>query len=411
MSEVDWGRYNLPAIRSLISDVDVCAGADRVLAWEGLATTVRDQHQRLLQAADHLAAVWPPGDNDSALEFQRQVKGLADSMQETLTRAEDTRAGLNGVIQAFSTAQQRVRDLAAGREGVSNDWMPRFIDHAEDKYDEQAQSAMRAAEAAISDHTTQIKPPSLFQMRTGIGDDGHHLTDGESNGSQPASAGGDSRSGLRATPVPVPVEKDPAGVSPDSPARFGSGGAGGTDPSGSGQGSGAAGFSDGPVLSGLTPASQPGTGISAPLIGGAPSTGIGGLLPNSPGGNSPLPPGTVPFGGGLPGGVGAFGGGLISGPSAPGSGPRRPVPIRRAMPSGAVIGESAGRNAGAGSGGAGAVPTGGGGRGAGRRASDGVIDGQVDQVWATDEGVAPVIKPETSDVRHDPGPGVIGLDR
>lgn len=404
MSEVDWGRYNLPAIWSLISDVDVCAGADRVLAWEGLATTVRDQHKRLLQAADSLAAVWPPGDNDSALEFQRQVKGLADSMQETLTRAEDTRAGLNGVIQAFSTAQQRVRDLAAGREGVSNDWMPRFIDHAEDKYDAQAQSAMRAAEAAISDHSTQIRPPSLFQMRAGIGDDGHHLTDAESNGSQPAS-------GLRANPVPVPVEKDPAGVSPDSPARFGSGESGGTDPSGSAHGSGAAGSSDGPVLSGLTPSPQPGTGTSAPVIGGGPSTGIGGLLPNSPTGNSPLPPGTVPFGGGLPGGVGAFGGGLIGGPAAPGSGPRRPTPIRRAMPSGAVIGESAGRSAGAGSGVMGAVPTGGGGRGGSRRGSDNTINGHVDQVWATDQGVAPVITPETTDVRHDPGPGVIGLDR
>ena len=30
-TDVDWGRYTLPAIRSLLSDVDVCTGADRVL--------------------------------------------------------------------------------------------------------------------------------------------------------------------------------------------------------------------------------------------------------------------------------------------------------------------------------------------------------------------------------------------
>jgi hypothetical protein len=221
MSSVDWGRYNLPALWTLVADVDVCDGADRVLAWDGLASAVRDQHQRLLAAAESLAAVWPPDRNDSALEFQRQVKGLADSMQETLTKAENTRAGLNGVVQAFSTAQGRIRDLAAGREGVSDDWMPRFVDHAEDKYDEQAQAAMREAEAAISDHGTQIEAPSLFQMRSGIGDDGHHLSDDDDGGASGSSGGRAGASGLRATPVPVPIDRDLAEVSPDSPAQFG----------------------------------------------------------------------------------------------------------------------------------------------------------------------------------------------
>lgn len=75
MSEVDWGRYNLPAIWSLISDVDVCTGSDRVLAWDGLAVAMRDQHRRLLSAADRLAEVWPPAQNDSASFFLQQVNG------------------------------------------------------------------------------------------------------------------------------------------------------------------------------------------------------------------------------------------------------------------------------------------------------------------------------------------------
>jgi hypothetical protein len=410
VSEVDWSRYNLPAISSLIADVDVCDGADRVLAWEGLASSVRDQHTRLLAAADSLATVWPPGKNDSALEFQRQVKGLADSMQETLKKAEDTRAGLNGVVQAFSTAQSKVRDLAAGREGVANDWMPRMVDHAEDKYDEQAQAAMREAEAAISDHGAQIQVPALFQMRPAIGDDGHHLSGDDANPSSGAASRDVGRGGLRATPIAVPVDRDPSGVSPESPAQFGSSGAG---PGDSGQlGSGTAGSSNGgPVLSGLVPTGPSTGGVPSPAIGGGPAPGIS-LPPGVPGGGQ-VQPGVLPIGSGLPAGTGGLGGGFVGGLPGGSSGGRRPVSVRRAMPSGAVIGE--GTEGGVGgnrSGVAGAMPMGGaGGRGTSSRGSAGAIDGLADQQWATDEGVAPVIRPGTNEVRHDPGPGVIGFDR
>jgi hypothetical protein len=50
-----------------------------------------------------------------------------------------------------------------------------------------------------------------------------------------------------------------------------------------------------------------------------------------------------------------------------------------------------------------------GGRGAG--GSERHLDGEADQQWETQEGVAPVIKPDRKPVKHDPGPGVIGFDR
>jgi hypothetical protein len=403
MSPVDWGRYNLPALWTLIADVDVCDGADRVLAWDGLAATMRDQHKRLLAAADSLAAVWPPTQNDSALEFQRQVKGLADSMQETLTKAENTKAGLNGVVQAFSTAQSKIRDLAAGRDGVSSDWMPRFVDHAEDRYDEHAQAAMREAEAAIGDHGAQIQSPSLFKMDAGKSDDGTHIKGGGDGTG--GSGGGGSVSGLRAIPVPVPASDGPPTTNLPGLGGDGSGLSEnvGSDPTG-GQGS------TGPVLSGLTPVTPSPGGFpnSAPGTGAlpGPSTGMGG---GGPGGFGVLPIG---------GGVGAGGIGAVPGViAAPGN--RRPIPVRRGLPSGAVIGEESERGIGTrgagatGAAGVGVAPMPGGtagGRGSGRRRG-GTVDGDADQQWETQEGVAPVIRPDDAQVRHDPGPGVIGLDR
>ena len=118
MSEIDWTRYNLPAIWALISDVDVCDGEDRVLAWDGLASAVRDQRKRLLDATQTLAEVWSPAKNQSASVFMDQVKSLTDSMNDTVTKAENTKVGLNGVLQAFSSAQTTIRGLAAGRDAV-----------------------------------------------------------------------------------------------------------------------------------------------------------------------------------------------------------------------------------------------------------------------------------------------------
>jgi hypothetical protein len=406
VSDVDWGRYNLPAIWSLISDVDVCDGADRVLAWEGLTATVRDQHTRLLAAAESLAAVWPPGKNDSAFEFQRQVKGLADSMQETLKKAEDTRVGLNGVVQAFSTAQSKLRELASGRDGVANDWMPRFVDHAEDKYDEHAQAAMRDAEAAIGDHGAQIQTPSLFQMRPFYDDDGHHLTGdddgstrdaGGSTGGQ-SGGGGFGHGGLGASPRPVPVPIDPNSMVPPESSDSTIGGPGpGDDRTGSG-----------PILSGIAPAPPAAAGNSGPIgslpVGTPPPT----ASPTGPGG-APGGWGVLPIGGGTGSpGVGGFG--VVPGGSGS-SGTRRPVSVRRGLPSGAVIGEGSEGGIANGRAQAGAMPMVGGPGGRGGGSSSQTIDGEADQRWKTVEGVAPVIKPDTSAVRHDPGPGVIGLDR
>jgi hypothetical protein len=84
------------------------------------------------------------------------------------------------------------------------------------------------------------------------------------------------------------------------------------------------------------------------------------------------------------------------------------VPIRQALPSGVVIGEGAvGGNRG------GSVPASLGMVGTRRsQPSDGsTIAGQADEQWQTLRGVAPVIAPDNRVVHHDPGPGVIGIDR
>jgi len=409
MAATNWGRYNLPAIWTMLEGENVCTGADRVLAWEGLATSVREQHRQLIKAGDDLAAVWPPEQNDSAKVFLNKISDLASSMDDTLSRAEDTRVGLGGVIEAIGEAQSTVKTLADGRAAVSSDWVPRFIDHAEDEYDTRAQQAMAKAEAAIADHSAQIQAPSLYFIGGHKGDESTDFVadSGSSSGSLGSGA-------VRTTPVPVVVPHDP--VLPDPGGD--SGAAGGSDPgTSSGAGSGHdPSLGTGLGLSGVTglpsapaPTVGPGSTVGQPI---APAPVAGGL-PGAVIGGGPL--GFVPGTGTGTGGVGGFGV-PIGRPGAPGG--RQAVPMRRALPSGAVIGQGdlgAGqRDLGAGRGGpAGQALLGGQGnrRDRGTEGSDASIGAVADERWGTGDGVTPVIEPDTTVVRHDPGPGVLGFDR
>ncbi|MET8154284.1 hypothetical protein ACIBSW_34905 [Actinoplanes sp. NPDC049668] len=375
----DWDAYNLPAIWSMIQPENSCAGADRVLSWLNLASACREQHRRLLAAREELAEVWPPGSNASARVFLERLDLLAASLDETLNRAEQTRVGLQGVVDALGAAQTTIRPLVAERVVVSDDLVPRFLDHAEDEYDERARQAMREAEAAIAEHGTQIQAPELYRLRPDQPVGGLGLPDAGDSG-----PGGDSGAGsgpddgaLRAVPRPVEVPHDPPAPSSAPPPSSGTG----------------------PELAGVVQAPSSPVAASAGVLPGAV---IGAGLGSGPGP-------------GLPSSVAAAAGaGLLGSPVVPirGAGAasgRLAAGARRPLPSGAVIGPA---GPGVGVGGR-AVP----GRapsGAGRGASTGDGEGQAggaDQRWGVLAGVAPVIAPDTAVPDHGPGPGVIGLDR
>ncbi|MFI5491775.1 hypothetical protein [Actinoplanes sp. NPDC051859] len=440
----NWEAHSLPSIWAMIEQENACTGADRVLSWDGLAHDVRTQHRRLLQAREALAAVWPPERNTSAQNFLGVMDSLAQSMNETLTRSEDTRAGLRGVFDALSEAQAEIRPLVDFRAEASDDFIPRWLDGAEDEYDEKARAAMRKAEAAIGDYSAQIEAPALFLAnpeRTG----GVEIEGGGGAGTQRAVAGGGGPSpilpeGLTAKPIPVPIPHDP----PLVPSSSGGAGAGlATSMPGNSLG-----------LAGALPVAPP-TAV-APPIGTPPPVGGSAGLPGGVIGASGffgLTPGTGTsgVGGGFAGGLPGQSGGR---PAAAG----RQVPVRTAIPSGAVIGgnpaglrpggngvismpgvngvgarpgsggvvpkpQSNGsvqrpsvngpgvRQGGIANGGQGIMPMSGASRGRQADAEGSLISGSADQTWDVQEGVAPVIEPSRDLGNHHPGPGVIGMNR
>jgi hypothetical protein len=384
----DWSRYNLPAIYSMMQGENDCRRADRVKAWESLAEAVREQHRRLTTAADELAAVWPT-QTDSAKAFQRQMAGLAQSMLETLKCAEDTRIGYRDVVHTLGDTTTKLFTLSQGRAEVSDDAIPRMIDGAEDEYDEKAQQLMREAEAAIALQSTNIKAPALFVMRPADHDTELAL---ENDGVDRRN--GDGAEVVRATPMPISVSHEPVHL---EPGLNGVGADKSTAPE-LGLGPGLSGVTSSPPLTLPSPTSVPpgqspvpnGPGVAPGLFGGAPAAPI---------------PGATSVG---------FMPGILGGPNRTGVGEsRQAVPLRQGLPSGAVIGQGP-LNAGVQGtrGVVGQMPAGLGASRAHRPdGPDSTIDGNAAQLWQVREGVAPVIEPDDTPVRRDPGPGVLGIDR
>jgi hypothetical protein len=407
MPATPWDAYNLPAIWTMLRHESTCDGVDRILDWDGLAHDVRTQHRRLKEAQAELAAAWPPEKNESARVFLDRIDILTASMDQTLRRAEDTRAGLRGIIEAIAEAQTTIKPLVDQRLEVGDDLIPRWADHAEDEYDAKAREAMTKAEAAIADYSSQIQAPTLYRAFDDDDETGSDIPGTQAQGGAPK-------------PVAVPHDPPPPSTVAAPPAT-------GVGP--------VTGVTPGPSLAGVIapppPAPVP-VPAAAPDFVAAPAAGSG-----------PLGPGVTPF---VP-----FP--LQSGTRSTASG-RQPVPIRTALPSGAVIGatgtpartgtttgpatphppvrpgpatpQTAGRpgpttsqTPGRPSSSAPQTP----GRPSpsaphSKRPEDRKPPGEepadernVDQTWDVREGVAPVIRPRRRRHHHGPGAGVIGIDR
>jgi hypothetical protein len=456
----NWAGFNTPRLWAMVSNEDDPDAWRQVSAWADVAVAVKDQRSRLVQARDSLTAAWPPEQNGSSQAFVTQLDKLIGVMDAAQHDADATASGLANILDALRSAKDLMQPLYEEFKDKSDDWVPNWWDHAEDEIDTRARTVMIAAEQIVEQNVPQLKVPDPYTMdpkgsRLDFAPDDHSDPSVSSRASGPGAA----------PAIPVPHDPVPplpghdgtvpsdAGPSPSdaAPSLF--------DASFVGQ---TGGVSGGPGLAGVIappPAAAPSAGTIPPgalppvgvPVGGGPVAAIPpvppilpGILPGGPAGGAAVP------------GVGGIGGGVARG--------ARPVGgvAGRALPSGAVIGETvggvrggvagtpeiggvAGRGAvaevggvsgrGAGragvrgakpkvppwlpederrgsAGGRGGGATGPAGMASGRRAArrDAAVGEQFDpdNPWETAEGVDPVIGPPEEIGRHDPGPNVIG---
>jgi hypothetical protein len=403
-----YAHYSLPQLWQIVAGEDPETGFTHVNTLNRLRTALEHQRDNLRAQRDRLMEGWPPDRSEAAAAFVTHINEMIDAMTYTASAASRICVGIDGTYAAIRDARRQLEALRADYPHRSTGQGIAVLKTSDPALDQRARAVMIAADADIASAAKSYSNP-LPPYRRSI-DNGQLMDTGKpssGSGGGVGSAGRSDGSGRALLRPPV--------FDPPPPSSVGDGRSnGGTD---------APAFDDpGPVLSGgpINPAIPPDGGSSGGSPGhpGSPGWGpvgvIGGVGPDrvrpGPGGTSALRPGVVGPDGVI-GGVrpsSAVTGQIMGGPTS-GVAPRTAAvrgPRSRPTPGTSSSSEPA---AARGMGG----PAG----GFRDRSYEAYAErrrskrGDDDQLWSVEEGVSPLLEAAPERQRHDPGPGVLGIDR
>ena len=396
----DWSRYGLEQIAAMLRRHPREAGYAAETMWRAIETLCREQADRLQKALNDLAARWPT-DQQASIAFQDWGATLVEAMQFTADTASRNRPVAANIAAEIDRARERIEVLMSERARYQELEQSRgsfvaHLAHAGNELldgdldlsgwraalDRDAREIMADLEQKIYNYARDLYADQPYEPPVGprrrfpevVEDSAAGGTSGAGWGGSSVvpSAGGWSSTWAPPGGFPVP------GGGPDQAGT----------PAGSGPGD--------TVLDGVLPG--PGGGPAGPLPDG-PSPG--GAFVDTPWGRVLAPGGVIgsPAAGAV-GGVGTAPGGpgAVSGPAAAGLVPGTGAAARPASGSGVVPLVPPLMPSRPGSG---ATST-----ASGRRRRPGLPS-----VFDTPDGPPGVIQPSPEPADHDPGPGVIGIDR
>jgi hypothetical protein len=421
-----WASYSLPELVGFLAYENDDLSWAQASTWQKTSELLDYYQVELKQKRDELAARWPPERSPAAKVFIDFVDGMLRSMEQTSAEAYETSRGVAGITGALAEAKNTIDDLhrrwreyenreksplvsfvdafpgGSSLTGVPSDWKRQLK--------AEATEVMYAADAAVLAYTGQIKVPTLFEPPVDR-DPGTELPVGD-GGSGSAASPGKGSSRVPVIPIPPPVPEEPTLAGGFAPDRSG------TAPPAPAPARPY--FMDTPAGRALPPGGLIPPDALPPLGWAGPGPTVPGQRPVR---GPEVPTGTPPERAGMPGRAGmpvpgepgqrgglpmAPMGGIASRPSSA-TGPGTAAG-RRVNPVGGVIGGRGGESFRMASGHTvtiGPRPTDQ--HHANRRAGPAVFDPH--NPWAVAEGVLPVIEPAPEPRYHDPGPGVIGIDR
>lgn len=106
----DWTGYDVPTIAAMLTE-DHSRAWDQVTAWRTSYALITDERVRITTARAELEAAWPPAHSTASAVFFEAVDGLVRSMGETAEAALTNSNALSGVLAALAEAKTKVDTL------------------------------------------------------------------------------------------------------------------------------------------------------------------------------------------------------------------------------------------------------------------------------------------------------------
>ncbi|WP_433614401.1 hypothetical protein ACQP2P_08345 [Dactylosporangium sp. CA-139114] len=389
-----YAAYRLPDLWKSVAGEDPDAGFVHVNTLHRLRVALEQQRDNLRVHRDRLIEGWPPQRSEAADAFVGRLNGLIDAMTATANGAGRICVGVDEAFAAIREVRRQLEQMMAEytRRPAGAGLV---VSNAGDRrLDQQARDAFMAADAKVARASGSINASLPYR---GTQEHGGVLVDDQAGAGQPGSAtqavtrrrsSGTTQSAMLPPPVfdpPVPSET----WSPEAGPVL-TGGAGGQQAGGGGAPTGLAPgpyeVVDGGIVIGPRRSTSTSGPPAVPLGPGV--IGPGGVI-GAPGPAEPrtAQPGTVPM-------SGSAARGRAPAPPRrdavhPGQGPAPAGRPESRAPAGGYRDRSYENYV--------------------RRSRSGQA-GDADERWAVHEGVPAVLEapPERP---HDPGPGVVGIDR
>ncbi|WP_327005577.1 hypothetical protein OHA72_63255 [Dactylosporangium sp. NBC_01737] len=325
-------------------------------------TALETQRDRLRTLRDHLAEAWPPEKSEAASAFIQRLNDMIRAMSLTASGAADVRSRMSLIVEALDQARAELAPLVEQYQRTADLPDHRVAEHARKLLDERARHILMTTDARVVDPAAamdvQLPVYERFSMQTTV----VTPVSGGTPGAGGSTAGNPGRRGTSDLAVPRFDPPEPSGGLAD--AEFGL----------------AAGNQD-VLLSSVVPAADAADPIDRSAL--APGRVLGGAaLPKS----TATPSAVVAKGNvGTPSVITGGASGTRPAIGAPGVG----APAARGI------------------GGAGGYRDRSFDEYASRRRASRDSD---DESWSVQQGVPPLIDVPPARA-HDPGPGVIGIDR
>jgi hypothetical protein len=409
----NWGRYTLDEIWHMVSTEDSHVTDAQVGAWRRMAELCVEQADQLERATKQLLQRWPARPGSASEAFTHQVTSLVASMRQTARAATANQQPLLNITNALTTARYEIGALvetwqhyalieqqltpqptpspgqtpippaSPGLQPPPQDWRAEL--------QQQARTIMTRTDTTIGTEATQIQKPTPYVFSP-IFETTNPLDPGTGGGGGGGSVGAGRMGGSvgisgssQHTFVPThPQFSSGVGL---PPLTDGSGAHGDADPILSGgphPGPSAIGPPGTPAVNGGPPSGGSTSFITTPYGTVLAPGGTIGVRASAPvaqtSGRAPGATAETKTGAGVPGRAGSQG----AMPMAPMVPPRGGRPSRSSLP-----------------------PVGRLGRGGRNRQSH----ADPDDPWAVAEGGPAILEPPPEPTEHDPGPGVIGLNR
>lgn len=396
----NWEPYSLPQIWQMLEQETGQTSWAQVTAWGRMKSLCEVQARQLRTAADELAALWPPDKSEASRAYRNVVMILAKSLDDSANAAHANARALSALTSGISETRQKIASLVAQLKAREAEQAERernrlpfwpdsgLIDVQRTELNRTARQIMHDADVIPATATADFRIPADY-VGLAIGPDAgkrEPVAVGENNGDAGPFVGSASATRI---PLPLITPPPPESAIPGMASRGlapavqdGNDGRTGQRGEGTWEGSPILGGAQQLLSGGVAPsAPQPPTPAAnaspwnpAFIRGGSAAVGPGGVI-----GRGPVDPGNAP--------QSRSSSGVSSQPGAPSVMPPMVAPPMGRMTSGhsGVSSAAIGRR--------------------GARTND-----PRDQ-WFVQEGLPPVIEPRAEPTEHDPGPGVIGIDR